>query len=40
MEGLLKTLREKVDQAEVYHLKTSTVPVEFRSGKLESRRCA
>ncbi len=36
MEGLLKTLREKVDQAEVYHLKTSTVPVEFRSGKLES----
>ncbi len=36
MEGLLKTLREKVDQAEVYHLKTRTVPVEFRSGKLES----
>ena len=36
MEGLLKTLREKVDQAEVYHLKTHTVPVEFRSGKLES----
>ncbi len=36
MEGLLKTLKEKVDQAEVYHLKTSTVPVEFHSGKLES----
>jgi len=36
MAGLLKTLREKVDQAEIYHLKTSTVPVEFRSGKLES----
>ncbi|MEA1870808.1 MAG: TldD/PmbA family protein [Candidatus Bipolaricaulota bacterium] len=36
MEGLLKTLREKVEQAEVYHLKTSTVPIEFRSGKLES----
>lgn len=36
MEGLLKTLREKVEQAEVYHLKTSTVPVAFHSGKLES----
>ncbi len=36
MEGLLKTLKEKVDQAEVYHLKTSTVPVAFHSGKLES----
>ncbi len=36
MEGLLKTLRERVDQAEIYHLKTRTVPVEFRSGKLES----
>ena len=36
MDGLLNTLKGKVDQAEIYHLKTRTVPIEFRSGKLES----
>jgi len=36
MDGLLNALREKVDQAEVYHLKTQAIPIEFRSGGLES----
>ncbi|MEA3356407.1 MAG: TldD/PmbA family protein [Candidatus Bipolaricaulota bacterium] len=36
MDGLLNALREKVDQAEVYHLKTQAIPIEFRSGRLES----
>jgi PmbA protein len=36
MDGLLNALKGKVDQAEVYHLKTQAVPIEFRSGGLES----
>lgn len=36
MDALLKTLKGKVDQAEVYHLESRSVPIEFRSGRLES----
>ncbi len=36
MDKLLQELKTKVDQAEVYRLHTRTVPVNFRSGKLES----
>ncbi len=36
MDKLLQELRSKVDQAEVYRISGRTVPVNFRSGKLES----
>ncbi len=36
MDKLLKSLAGKVDQAEVYRLSGRAVPVNFRSGKLES----
>ncbi len=36
MDKLLQELKGKVDQAEVYRLTRRTVPVNFRSGKLES----
>jgi len=36
MDKLLKSLAGKVDQAEIYRLSGRAVPVNFRSGKLES----
>lgn len=36
MDKLLQELKGKVDQAEVYRVSGRTVPVNFRSGKLES----
>jgi len=36
MNSVLKKLQGKADQAEVYHLHSRSVPVTFRSGKLES----
>lgn len=36
MDKLLATLKNKVDQAEIYRRQARTIPIEFRSGKLES----
>ena len=36
MDKLLEALKNKVDQAEVYRRQARTIPIEFRSGKLES----
>ncbi len=36
MNALMKQLADTVDQGEVYHLKTETIPVEFHSGRLHS----
>ena len=36
MDKLLATLKNRVDQAEIYRRRARTIPIEFRSGKLES----
>ncbi len=36
MDKLLAALKDRVDQAEVYRRQAKTIPIEFRSGKLES----
>ena len=36
MDKLLEALKNKVDQAEIYRRRARTIPIEFRSGKLES----
>ena len=36
MKEILGRLKGKVDQAEVYHLRSKSVPVTFRAGRLES----
>ena len=36
MDKLLEALKNKVDQAEIYRRQARTIPIEFRSGKLES----
>jgi len=36
MDKLLEALKDRADQAEVYREQVKTIPIEFRSGKLES----
>lgn len=36
MDKLLEALKNRVDQAEIYRRQARTIPIEFRSGKLES----
>ncbi len=36
MDKVLEALKNRVDQAEIYRRRAKTIPIEFRSGKLES----